>query len=53
MSINFEIKKETTVDGKDYESLADVPPEVRTAILKTLAQLPRRPSGAPRQDRSR
>lgn len=37
MSINFEIKKETTVDGKDYESLADVPPEVRTAILKTLA----------------
>lgn len=38
MSVNFEVKKKITVDGKDYESLQDVPPEVRTAILKTLAQ---------------
>lgn len=38
MSFNVEVKKKITVDGKEYESLSDVPPELRTAIVKTLAQ---------------
>ena len=37
MSVDFEIKRKITVDGKDYETLEDIPPEVRTAILKTFA----------------
>ena len=37
MGINVQVKRKITVDGKDYESLDDVPPDARTAILKTLA----------------
>lgn len=37
MSVNFEIKRKITVDGKEYGSLAEVPPEVRTAILEAMA----------------
>ena len=37
MSVNVEVKRKIVVDGKEYESLQDVPPQVRTAIAKTLA----------------
>ena len=40
MSINVEVKRKITVDGKDYDSLDQLPDEVRTAILKTLAAGP-------------
>ena len=38
MSISVDFKRKIMVDGKEYESLDQVPPEVRVAILKTLAQ---------------
>ncbi|HUC43149.1 MAG TPA: hypothetical protein VMR65_03845 [Candidatus Sulfotelmatobacter sp.] len=36
MAINFEVKKKITVDGKEYESLDQVPAEVRGAIRNAV-----------------
>ena len=38
MSVNVSVKRKITVDGKEYESLDQIPPDVRVAVLKTLAQ---------------
>ena len=40
MSVNFDIKRKITVDGKEYESLDQVPEEVRAAVQKSLASGP-------------
>ena len=38
MGVNFELKRKITVDGKNYESLDDLPSDLRVAIQKALAQ---------------
>jgi hypothetical protein len=37
VSVNFLVKKTIRIDGKDYESLDDVPQETRAAVEKALA----------------
>jgi hypothetical protein len=40
MNIDVEVKKKITVDGKNYESLNEVPPELRASILKNFLSNP-------------
>jgi hypothetical protein len=37
MGVKFEIKRKITVDGRDYESLDQIPHELRTAVKNALA----------------